>query len=192
MNLILIFFLFDDKYGRVFTVYLFSVCVRPSGQESHQVCACQQKLERFLNELEEAQIHCEALTRQLESHKLHSRETVTGKKKALIARVKVINWRVQSGAFSAGGPAVCPGEGLGLEGGLLAGAGSGAAEHRLLSGEGAGAGARAAQQGGRETSEPSRLVLRHPIKTIYSSAWLRQIFTNTAIRHPETGTGREG
>lgn len=44
------------------------------------MCACQQKLERFLNKLEEAQIHCEALTRQLESHKLHSRETVTGKK----------------------------------------------------------------------------------------------------------------
>lgn len=44
------------------------------------MCACQQQLERFLNELEEAQIRCEALTRQLESHKLRSRETVTGPK----------------------------------------------------------------------------------------------------------------
>lgn len=45
------------------------------------MCACQHKLERLINELEEAQIRCEALSRQLESHKLHSRETVTGKKK---------------------------------------------------------------------------------------------------------------
>lgn len=129
------------------------------------MCACQQKLEHLLKELEEAQIGCEALTRQLESHKLHSRETVTGKT-PFIACVKIINWRVQSGSFSAGGPVVCCGEGFGLEGGLLAGARSRAAEHHHLFREGAGAGERAAQQGGTETTQPSRPVLFHPIKTI--------------------------
>lgn len=114
------------------------------------MCACQQKLERLLKELEEAQNGCEALTRQLDSHKLHSKETVKGKI-SLIECVKIINWRVKAGSFFAGGPVGCCGEGSGLEGGLLAGAGGRAAEHRLLFGEGAGAGERTAQQGGTET-----------------------------------------
>lgn len=60
------------------------------------MCACQQKLERLLKELEEAQECCEALTRQLDSHKLHSKETVKGKT-SLIAYVKIINLMLRVG-----------------------------------------------------------------------------------------------
>lgn len=116
------------------------------------MCACQQKLEHLLKELEEAQNRCEALTRQLDSHKLHSKETVKGKT-SFIAFVKIMNWRVKGGSFFAGGPVVCCGEGLGLEGGRLAGARSPATEYHHLFREGAGAGERTAQQGGTETTD---------------------------------------
>lgn len=113
------------------------------------MCGCQQRLEHLVKELEEAQNRCEALTSQLDSQILHSKEMVKGKT-SFIACVKIIKCRVKSGSFFAGGPAVCCGEGLGLEGGLLAGARSRAAEYHHLFREGAGAGERTAQQGGTE------------------------------------------
>lgn len=53
------------------------VCLCALRQEAHRACACQQKLERLLKDLEETQNCCEALTRQLDSTKLQSKETVT-------------------------------------------------------------------------------------------------------------------
>lgn len=62
--------------------------MRGSRQEAHRACACQQKLERLLKDLEETQNCCEALTRQLDSTKLQSKETVT---KHHLERVKIRN-----------------------------------------------------------------------------------------------------
>lgn len=69
-------------YLNTFSVnmFLFCFCLCLSGQEAHRVCACQQKLEHLLKELEQSQNSCEVLTRQLDSTKLHSKEMV--KKKA--------------------------------------------------------------------------------------------------------------
>lgn len=66
---------------------------------------------------------------------------------------------------------MCCGEGLGIEGGVLAGAGGRAAENNHLFGEGAGAGERAAQQGGTESTDTSRLVL--PLHQHYSSSTIK-------------------
>lgn len=152
------------EYLNTFSVnmFLFCFCLCLSGQEAHRVCACQQKLEHLLKELEQSQNSCEVLTRQLDSTKLHSKEMVKKKSNAFNTCVKVRN---SCESLFAGGPDLCCGEGLGPEGGMLAGGGSRAAEYNHLFREGAGAGERAAQQGGTETTDTSRLAPRHSIKS---------------------------
>lgn len=56
-----------------------SVMLQESQEVGQQLCACQQKLQSLLKELEETQQHCETLIRDLDTSKLHSKEKVKPK-----------------------------------------------------------------------------------------------------------------
>lgn len=78
------------------TTLSFCICVCLCCQESQELFACKQKLQKVLKELEETQGHCEGLTRELDAAKLQTKETVSSKHCLFLKHIRSISFACMS------------------------------------------------------------------------------------------------